>query len=166
LVKNFIFTSCVIARRHAIEKAGYMDLEFKFAQDWDLWLRIAAEHSVDFVAEPLVLYRQSNSACLTRDVKALDRLREMQTISERAMRVRKVPLSVRRRARFELRCQAAANRLAEAKNGQAFSQSFHAVILQPTSFEGYRLLVYSVLPRRFRDWLRAAARSFQITGET
>jgi glycosyltransferase involved in cell wall biosynthesis len=53
LIKNFIFTSCTMARRDAIEKAGYMELEFKFGEDWDLWLRIAAKYQVDFVAKPL-----------------------------------------------------------------------------------------------------------------
>src|SRR5262249_2321973 len=73
LTKNFIFTSCVIARRDVVENAGYMDLAYKFAQDWDLWLKIAVQHPVDFVPDPLVLYRQSASGCLTRDMKAADR---------------------------------------------------------------------------------------------
>ena len=37
-------------------------------------LKIAANHPADFVAEPLVLYRQSAAGCLTRDMKAADRL--------------------------------------------------------------------------------------------
>jgi glycosyltransferase involved in cell wall biosynthesis len=166
LVKNFIFTSCVIARRDAIEKAGYMDLEFKFAQDWDLWLKIAAEHPVDFVGEPLVLYRQSNSACLTRDINASDRLDEMRTISERALAMRKVPRRIERRARFELHCGTAANFLIDGKNGQAFWPSCHAVASQPGSFEGYRLLAYSVIPAFVRKWVKNVAGITRSSGKS
>ena len=42
-------TSCVIARRTAIEDAGYMQPHLRFAQDWDLWLKIACKHHVDLV---------------------------------------------------------------------------------------------------------------------
>jgi hypothetical protein len=105
LIKNFIFTSCVIARREAIEKAGYMQLEFRFAQDWDLWLKIAAQSLVDFAPEPLVLYRQSPSGCLTRDMSFLERLGEQHAIQERALTLRRVSPAVRNRARSELELQ-------------------------------------------------------------
>lgn len=157
LIKNFIFTSCAVARRDAIEKAGYMNLEYKFAQDWDLWLKIAAEHPVDFVPEPLVLYRQSASGCLTRDMKAIERLSEMQTISDRAVKLRRVPYHVLRRARFELQRQWASNWLAEGKNGQALPHCFRTLISRPASFEGYRLMAYSMVPKRARDWAKQVA---------
>lgn len=156
LIKNFIFTSCVIARRDLVEKAGYMDLEFKFAQDWDLWLKVLADSEADFVADPQVLYRQSASGCLTRDMKAEDRLREMQTISERALNLRRVSPAAARRARFEIESQWASASLTAGKNLQALPHSLRTIAAMPGAKEGYRLAAYSLVPKGMRTWAKNA----------
>ncbi len=158
LIKNFIFTSCVIARRDAVEKAGYMDLEFKFAQDWDLWLKVLADREADFAAEPLVLYRQSASGCLTRDMRAEDRLLEMKTISERAMKLRKVSPQAQRRARFEIESQWAATDLMQGTHTGAMRHALQAIAAQPGSLMGYRQAAYSLLPRGAREWAKSKLR--------
>ena len=150
LIKNFIFTSCVMARRSAVEKAGHMNMEFKFAQDWDLWLKIAAEHPVDFAPEPLVLYRQSSAGCLTKDMKAEDRLREMKEICEQGVKLRKVPQSAARRARFEIESQWASTALVQGHNRHAFPHALLSIWLQPKSTEGYRLTAHSLVPSSLR----------------
>ncbi len=158
LVRNFIFTSCVMARRDAVEQAGYMDLAFKFAQDWDLWLKIAARHPVDFAVEPLVLYRQSASGCLTRDMKAEDRLREAETILEHALQDRKVSPQVERHARYELERQWASSWLVQGRNRAALPHAARAIGMRPAAREGYRLLAHSLVPKAARDkvkqWVR------------
>src|SRR5262245_33102769 len=151
LIKNFIFTSCVMARRDAVEKAGYMQKEFKFAQDWDLWLKIAAENPVDFAAAPLVLYRQSPTGCLTHDMKADDRLLEMKTIMERAFELRAVSPAARRRAVFEIESQWASASLVNGKNAAALPHALRAIASQPTSLEGYRLCAHSFVPKNLRS---------------
>lgn len=166
LTKNFIFTSCVIARRDSIEQAGYMDLEFKFAQDWDLWLKILADRPADFVEEPLVLYRQSASGCLTRDMKAEDRLCEMQTICERAMKLRSVSRLAQRRARFEIESQWAATELMQGTNIRAMGHSMRVIAAQPGSLSGYRLAAYSLVPRGAREWVKRKLRPNTITPST
>ena len=158
LIKNFIFTSCVIARRDAIEKAGYMQPEFKFAQDWDLWLKIAAEHPVDFAPAPLVLYRQSPTGCLTHDMKADDRLLEMKTILQRGLKLRKVSPAARRRAVFEIESQWASASLTNGRNAAAFPHALQAVAAQPGSLEGYRLSAYSLVPKGVRTWAKMLLR--------
>jgi glycosyltransferase involved in cell wall biosynthesis len=157
LIRNFIFTSCVVARRDAIQRAGYMDLEFRFAQDWDLWLKIAAHAPVDFVPEPLVLYRHSASGCLTRDMKTAERVGEIQTIFERALRLRGVPDEVQRRARYELEIQWASNWLAEGRNHRALPHSLRAVLSKPSSLESHRLLIYSLVPKTVREMAKQVA---------
>ena len=154
LIKNFIFTSCVMARRDAVVKAGYMQPEYKFAQDWDLWLKIAAEHPVDFAPAPLVLYRQSATGCLTHDMKADDRLLEMKTIMQRAFKLREVSGAARRRAEFEIESQWASASLVGGKNGAAFPHALRAVAAQPASLEGYRLTAHSLVPGNVRSWAK------------
>src|SRR5215510_1758269 len=151
LIKNFIFTSCVMARRDAVEKAGYMQKEFKFAQDWDLWLKVAAENPVDFAPAPLVLYRQSPTGCLTHDMKADDRLLEMKTIMQRALKLREVSPAARRRAEFEIESQWASASLVNGKNAAALPHALRAIAAQPTSLEGYRLCAHSFVPKNLRS---------------
>lgn len=158
LVKNFIFTSCVIARRDLVEQAGYMDLEFKFAQDWNLWLKVAAPHPVDFAPQPLVLYRQSASGCLTRDMQAKDRLAEIETIVERALTLREVSRPTERKARWQVQRQWTEACLAQGDSGRAVLHSLKTVALQPRSKESYRLLAYSMVPGRAREWAKRVVR--------
>ena len=158
LTQNFIFTSCVIARSDAIEQAGLMDPSLKFGEDWDLWLRIAARHPVDFVAEPLVLYRQSATGCLTRDTKAVDRLSAMQVILERALALRSVSSETARRARYNLEREWTASLLTEGNNYKAFTHSLRAISSSPNKLEGYRLLAYSLTPSSAREFGRRLLR--------
>ena len=59
---NFITTSSVMIRRALFAELGGFDPSLQTAEDWDLWLRVAARHPIGFVPEPLVQYRlQSGS---------------------------------------------------------------------------------------------------------
>ena len=49
--------STVLARREAFEKAGGFDPALRYAEDRDLWLRIALDHPFHCDPEPGVLYR-------------------------------------------------------------------------------------------------------------
>jgi len=56
---NYIPMSAVMARRAALPEPAF-DTRFSLAEDWDLWLRIAAQAGpggVGFIAEPLTRYR-------------------------------------------------------------------------------------------------------------
>lgn len=160
LAGNFIFTSCALARRRAIEKAGYMDLQMRFAQDWDLWLKIAAEYPVDFVPEPLVLYRQSLSGCLTRDMSLDHRLQEIETIMERAMRLRPVSRATRRRARSQVQRLWASSLLAAGNKKQALSHTLRLIADDPGSLAGYRYLLRLAVPDVAQAWAK------QVLGRT
>jgi glycosyltransferase involved in cell wall biosynthesis len=163
LVRNFIFTSCVVARRDVIEQAGFMDASLKFGEDWDLWLRIAARHPVDFIPEPLVLYRQSASGCLSRDTTAYDRLSAMQKIVEHALTLRKVDVVARRRARYYLEREWTANWLAQGKNYKALTHSLKAISACPHWMEGYKLLAYSLAPSSARNLARRLLRRSNLS---
>jgi hypothetical protein len=154
LRRNFVFQSCALARRDLVERAGHMDASLTFAPDWDLWLKIAVDHAVDFAPEPLALCRHSPTGCLTQDIKRAAVLAEMRAIMERAMRSRETPGSVRRRARYELEVQFASSWLAEGRNREALPHCLRAVAYEPHLWEGQRLLVRSLVPKNVRDWAK------------
>jgi glycosyltransferase involved in cell wall biosynthesis len=56
--QNEIPFSTAVVRRSVIEEVGGFNAEYRHANDYDLWLRVAASgHAFDFVPEPLVWYR-------------------------------------------------------------------------------------------------------------
>lgn len=57
LESNFMTNSSVIVRKHVFERMGGFSTQLKNAEDWDLWLRIAEHHRVNYCPEPLVRYR-------------------------------------------------------------------------------------------------------------
>ena len=153
LARNFLFTSCVVARRDLIARAGYMNPAYRFAEDWDLWLRIAATHTVDFVADPLVLYRQWGSG-LTQGNPLLSRLRDVETILSSAAKLRPVPRSVIGRARHNLELEWSSAYLSQEDHFQAIRHAFRAVILKPQSMGAYQAILRSLVPKRARDWAK------------
>lgn len=58
LDRNYIHSnSSVLIRREVIERVGARDEELKYAEDWDMWIRIAtAGYRFAFVREPLFKY--------------------------------------------------------------------------------------------------------------
>ena len=62
---NYIHLSNAMIRRDCIEDIGGFSPYFPYAADWYCWLRIAARHSVAYLARPLAVYRR-HSRNLTR----------------------------------------------------------------------------------------------------
>ena len=57
LYGNAITLSSVVARREPLEAAGGFDTGLRFAEDWDLWIRLAHDHAFAYIPEPLIWYR-------------------------------------------------------------------------------------------------------------
>jgi len=57
--RNFIPTSSVVVRKDVIDEVGGFDENLSYAEDWDLWLRIAKTHKVCGINEPLFIYRKT-----------------------------------------------------------------------------------------------------------
>jgi glycosyltransferase involved in cell wall biosynthesis len=53
----FICFSTAVVRRSAATAAGGFDARYRYAADYDLWLRMARHHPMAFVDEPLARYR-------------------------------------------------------------------------------------------------------------
>jgi glycosyltransferase involved in cell wall biosynthesis len=63
LLSNFIDSgSNVLIRTEVLRKVGYFDESRKSCEDWDMWLRLAADYSFVAVSKPQVLYRMSTTS--------------------------------------------------------------------------------------------------------
>lgn len=53
--------STAVVRRDVLERLGGFDTSLSISAGWDMWRRIATNHRIDVVAEPLVLNRRHGS---------------------------------------------------------------------------------------------------------
>ncbi|MGC9293177.1 MAG: glycosyltransferase family 2 protein [Acidobacteriaceae bacterium] len=71
LFHNWIQTSTVMARRSLLENVGGFDEAVgQFAEDWVLWMRLAARGPVHFHPEALVFYRAHPASLTSQDLEA------------------------------------------------------------------------------------------------
>ncbi|MFO1060552.1 MAG: glycosyltransferase family A protein [Dongiaceae bacterium] len=63
--------SGVMVRRAVLQRVGGFDERLPACEDWDLWLRIARDHRVDAVAEPLLRYHDGNGDRLSNRSRAV-----------------------------------------------------------------------------------------------
>ncbi len=75
LERCLISPSAVIMTRSLLDETGYFDESLPAAEDYDLWLRIVAYHSVQFIDEPIVIKHGDREDQLSRTVPAIDRYR-------------------------------------------------------------------------------------------
>jgi len=66
--------SAVMIRRELFDRVGYFDETLPMAEDYDLWLRVAAEYPVCLLPEPLVVKRGGHSDQLSA-TPGIDRYR-------------------------------------------------------------------------------------------
>lgn len=62
--ESFIHTSSVMIRRDVFHKIGGFPTHYRFADEFDVWLKIAAQHSIAYVDDVLVFIRfyESNTS--------------------------------------------------------------------------------------------------------
>jgi glycosyltransferase involved in cell wall biosynthesis len=80
--------SAVMIRRGLFDRVGYFDETLPMAEDYDLWLRVAAEYPVYLLPEPLVIKRGGHSDQLSATpgldryrIRALEKLLQSGTLS-------------------------------------------------------------------------------------
>ena len=62
---NFIIPSTVVMRRSAVVAAGLFDHKLRSCEDWDLWLRLLATHTIAGLSQCLVRYRVHQNSLST-----------------------------------------------------------------------------------------------------
>ena len=68
-VKNPIATSSVLVRKEAVQAVGGFDESFCGPEDYDLWIRIAAAHSIKCIELPIARYRERSGSLSMDDRK-------------------------------------------------------------------------------------------------
>lgn len=72
---NYIATSSVMLGRHIIDDVGYFLAEKRGVLDYEMWLRIARKYEIDFIEQPLFIYKaHSESLSADRAARRLDEL--------------------------------------------------------------------------------------------
>ncbi len=100
---NFIPVPTVTLRRSVLDDVGWFDRSLNSCEDYDLWLRVAAAHSVHKCEERLARYRQSGTG-MSRDSQrmlfGLSRVKELAL--ERNPDVRRLPARILDKYCFQL----------------------------------------------------------------
>jgi len=77
--KNFIRTSAAVVTRQCIEQVGLFDESLRECEEYDLWLRIAAQYQIGFINEPLAVYTDNPAGVSTDSLAGrLHRLRVLE----------------------------------------------------------------------------------------
>jgi glycosyltransferase involved in cell wall biosynthesis len=62
LIENYVTTSAVMAPVHCLREAGLFPEDRRVAEDYELWLRLAARWKIAFIDRPLVRYRYTSGS--------------------------------------------------------------------------------------------------------
>ncbi len=67
VVDHLIQTPSIVVRRNVYEKLGGFDRRFTcVCEDWEMWVRIAANYPIAYEVEPLAIYRVARSGSLSK----------------------------------------------------------------------------------------------------
>lgn len=75
-VQQRIQTPSIVVRRDVYEKLGAFDHRLSWTEDWEMWVRIAANYPVWYEVEPLALYRVHSSSNTARYICTGEALRD------------------------------------------------------------------------------------------
>lgn len=149
LLGNVITTSSVVMRRSTFEAFGGFseDPGLPPAEDWDLWLRVAAQHPIAVCREPLVKYRL-HAAGASQNPDRMNRARIR--VVERALRLpaaQQLPASIRRRVWAMTFATNGWDAGRHAKRSKAIEYYLRAIERWPFDANSYRGLVRVCLGR-------------------
>lgn len=75
-----IHTPSIVVRRDVYEQLGGFDRRmFCWAEDWEMWVRVAAYYPIWYEVEPLALYRHSSSSLTGRFVRTGKNVQDIRT---------------------------------------------------------------------------------------
>jgi glycosyltransferase involved in cell wall biosynthesis len=71
-------TPSMVVRRSVYEHLGGFDSRLKYCEDWEMWVRIAANYPVGYEPEPLAKYRIHNSSNTSRNTATAQNIRDLE----------------------------------------------------------------------------------------
>ena len=75
-------TPCMVVRRATYERVGGFDRRGGFAEDWEMWVRVAAHYPVAYEPEPLALYRVHTRSRTGQFVRTGENVRDLRRVIE------------------------------------------------------------------------------------
>jgi glycosyltransferase involved in cell wall biosynthesis len=151
---NRICTCTVLLRKSVLEQVGLFRQELAPADDWDLWLRVAARHPIGFVDAVTACYRvhQGNESRNLLKMQEAE-IRVVETF------IREHPGAVgdaiTRAKLFSLYSEAALLLERAGRHAEARSYWLHAMRKNPVASKPYISLIWGALPanqRRALAW--------------
>ncbi|HAX78636.1 MAG TPA: family 2 glycosyl transferase [Cyanobacteria bacterium UBA11372] len=81
-VEQRIQTPSIVVRREVYEKLGGFDNRLSWCEDWEMWVRIAANYPVWYEVEPLALYRMHSNSSSGRHMRTGENMRDVRRAIE------------------------------------------------------------------------------------
>jgi glycosyltransferase involved in cell wall biosynthesis len=159
-LENFIVASSLIVRRAVLDEVGLFDEtpEVAPAEDWDLWLRIAARYPVAAARVPLVTLRLHPDSFLAATPMA-QRVRGLEHVVARARARESARLGrLERLALGNIYHAAAVKLFRQHRPHEARGYVLKALRQRPTRFETIAYLAMTYLPSKFSSKIVAAKR--------
>ena len=75
--KQQIQTPSIVVRRSVYERLGGFDTRLSFAEDWEMWVRIAAHYPIWYEPEPLAVYRIREGSITSRLILTGENVRDV-----------------------------------------------------------------------------------------
>lgn len=145
---------CMLMRADAVRAVGGFDEEMRWAEDLDLWRRIARRFPIGVVSEPLVKVRvhpTSTTFARGAGIHSFERYMEKAFAEDPAL-----PGLFKRKARAKMYAKLAQNLLGEGgprEMRQARQSSFRALAAWPLEGEAFVAYIVSWIPGSLRHWL-------------
>ncbi len=154
LDNHVVGPSTSLIRRSVLDRIGGFDVQIRYGEDWDLWLRIAAEHRLVTIPEPLASLRrhQGSQSYYPAPEKNLRRLNDHLAVLNKAFATwpDRLPADLRNAALARRYAQAALSDIAinnlpsGAAHLQAIQQLLPGMLIDMATF-GQPTIDYAAL---------------------
>jgi len=133
LSSNFIFgPSSVMIPKKIFDDIGLFDENFKYTDDYDMWIRISQKYNFDFVPEFLLKYYIHDSS-ITRTLNYLDKVNDLKYILEKNIKYYRANPKIHS---IQIRTLGVLNiRAGEIRTGKEYF--LKSIRMNPLSFKGY-----------------------------
>jgi glycosyltransferase involved in cell wall biosynthesis len=82
-VRQLIQTPSIVVRREVYERWGGFDRRMKcWGEDWEMWVRIAAQYPVWYESQPLAQYRQSSTSLTGKTLRTGENIQDFRQAIE------------------------------------------------------------------------------------
>ena len=123
---DFLRCPSIVVARRAYETVGGFDEKAIYTHDWQMWLRIAAHFELDYLHEPLALYRQHPQGITYTLIREHDVLADI----ERTINIGLSLLPPQRRAEAKIGADRTCAQIAEMYRGYVRSLGYHRMELK------------------------------------